>query len=193
MAVVGSGGFADALASKLGTAVQAFDSPLPTGLDGVVVVFDEPTETVFADVDEPLWHRLAHEPVRRTMSTLRSAWSALRASGGRIVVVLPTLGLPGSAHLVPYTTAVEGIRAMTKSAARQWSGHGVTANMVAVPLHLIAPSLDSLAAHLTAPAVENPATLLDDVAQTTTFLLRRDIDHLVGQTLVVDGGSVMLP
>jgi 3-oxoacyl-[acyl-carrier protein] reductase len=40
------------------------------------------------------------------------------------VLIVPTTGVPGSAGLVPYTTAVEGIRAMAESAARQWAGRG---------------------------------------------------------------------
>jgi 3-oxoacyl-[acyl-carrier protein] reductase len=113
--------------------------------------------------------------------------------GGRIVLVAATIGVAGAAQLVAYTTAIEGIRAMAKSAARQWADHGVGVNTVGVPLSLFAPELTDATAHLTAPAVADRDGLLGEVAGTVSFLLRRDIEHLIGQTIVVDGGSVMLP
>jgi 3-oxoacyl-[acyl-carrier protein] reductase len=49
------------------------------------------------------------------------------------------------------------------------------------------------ASHLTAAAFPDDGTLLHSIVETTKFLLRRDIDQVVGATIVVDGGSVMLP
>ena len=44
--------------------------------------------------------------------------SAFTGGRGRIVLVAPTVGFTGAAGLVPYTTAVEGVRSLAKSAAR---------------------------------------------------------------------------
>jgi len=82
---------------------------------------------------------------------------------------------------------------MTKSAARQWATDGIRVNLVGAPLQLFVPELAASAAHLTAAPVETDASLLDSVADTVTFLLRPNVDHLVGETIIVDGGSVMLP
>ena len=67
----------------------------------------------------------------------------------------------------------------------------MTVNLVAAPVSLFAPGLD--ASHLTAAAFSDGSTLIHSVVETTKFLLRRDIDHLVGVTIVAHGGSVMLP
>jgi 3-oxoacyl-[acyl-carrier protein] reductase len=99
--------------------------------------------------------------------------------------------MTGAAEGVGYTTAIEGIRAMAKSAARQWCSDGIVVNLIAAPVSLFAPGLD--ASHLTAAALPDDGTLIHSVVETTKFLLRRDIDHLVGATIVADGGSVMLP
>ena len=145
------------------------------------------------DVNSATWQRLVHEPLWRSIFAFQCAWTAMQDRGGRIVLIVPTVGVAGAAQLVPYATAVEGMRAMAKSAARQWSSRGVLVNMVAVPLALLAPRLTGLDAHLTAPAVDSTEALIESVVETTKFLLRVDIDHLVGQTISVDGGSVMLP
>jgi 3-oxoacyl-[acyl-carrier protein] reductase len=82
---------------------------------------------------------------------------------------------------------------MVKSAARQWASENIVVNMVAAPLALFAPGLASSASHLTAPAVDDDSQLFNSVIETVRFLLRRDVGYVVGETIVVDGGSVMLP
>ena len=192
--VVGSGDpISAAVAWSLDAEVVAPGGPFPPGSDGVVVVGAVPAQTSLSDVDSATWTRLVHDPLWRTVSTFQRAHAALRERGGRIVLIVPTVGVAGAANLVPYTTALEGMRAMAKSAARQWSAQGVLVNTVAVPLRLLAPSMTNADSHLTAPAVDNADGLIESVVETTRFLLRLDVDHLVGQTIAVDGGSVMLP
>ena len=82
---------------------------------------------------------------------------------------------------------------MAKSAARQWASEGIQSILIAVPMHLFVPALRTSASHLTAAAVQDDETLIESVVETTKFLLRRDLKHLVGETIIVDGGSVMLP
>ena len=65
----------------------------------------------------------------------------LAARGGHLVFVTPTIGITGVDGLVPYATAVEGIRALAKSAARQWGEAGVRVNCVAPPVEVVAPEL----------------------------------------------------
>jgi 3-oxoacyl-[acyl-carrier protein] reductase len=64
---------------------------------------------------------------------------------------------------------------------------------VAAPLQLFAPGSATSTAHLTASAVSEDSQLFGSVVETVKFLLRRDVGYLVGETIVVDGGSVMLP
>jgi len=164
-------------------------SELQLHLENVRVI-DDTLSTV--GIDAPDWPRLVDDLMWRAVVTLQLARTSMLEEGGRIVVLVPTVGLAGAPGLVAFTTAIEGIRAMTKSAARQWYSEGIVVNMVAAPLRLFAspPNADS---HLSAPASADDATLVESVIKTVNFLLRRDIDHVVGDTLIVDGGSVMLP
>lgn len=169
-----------ALTDGLGAVAAELDAPLAPPIDAVVVVVGPGSTTV--DAGETMW---------RALVALQHAHSALTQHAGRIVLVVPTIGIAGAAGEVGYTTAIEGIRAMAKSAARQWCSHGVTVNLVAAPVSLFAPGVD--ASHLTAPAFCDDHTLIHSLVETTKFLLRRDLDHLVGATIVADGGSVMVP
>jgi 3-oxoacyl-[acyl-carrier protein] reductase len=126
----------------------------------------------------------------QTLAALQTAHASM-TDGGRIVIVLPSIGIAGAAGLVDYTTALEGIRAMAKSAARQWATDGVGVNMLAVPVRLFRSEVDD--SHLTAAAVPADETLIHSIVETAGFLLRADVGHLTGETVIVDGGSVMAP
>ncbi|GAT10806.1 SDR family oxidoreductase [Mycolicibacterium novocastrense] len=186
------GALLNTLATTLDAVTVAPGGQLPTDVERVVIIADpcpRPVDVVAVGGDD--WHRLVDESMWRTLTALQHARAGLSA-GGRIVVVVPTIGIAGAAGLVAYTTAVEGIRAMVKSAARQWASHGIGANLIAVPLPMF--SGDATAAgHLTAAAVPDDSTLMHTVAESVKFLLRSDLDHLAGETIVADGGSVMLP
>lgn len=149
------------------------------------MALDEIGDTVVitaAGADETMW---------RALVALQAAWRSMRPRGGRIVLVVSTVGMAGATGAVPYTTAIEGIRAMAKSAARQWGSAAIGVNIIAAPARLFATHVD--ASHLTAAAVPDDARLIRSIVTTATFLLRPDIEHVTGETIVVDGGSVMLP
>lgn len=181
-----------AVASSLGSAVQQLDASLPDGLDGVVIVAGSGARpTPLTSLDEFEWRQLTGQPMRHTLTALQRSHASMSGRGGRIVLIVPTIGMSGAANLVPYTTAIEGIRAMAKSAARQWAP-GIVVNMIAVPASLFAPTL-SATSHLTTPAVRDDRGLIKTIVETTKFLLSIEITHLAGATIVADGGSVMSP
>ncbi len=127
-------------------------------------------------------------PLWETLVALQTAY---RSSAGRIVLILPTIGVAGAAGAVDYTTAIEGIRAMAKSAARQWASERIGVNIVAAPADLFTRDVDT--SHLSAAAVPDDGALIHSVVETAKFLLRDDLSHVTGETVIVDGGSVMLP
>ncbi len=194
-AVVGpAAGLSATLAETLGAVIVDTDDAQFPAVEGLIVVVGVDAESVLLTTQtSAAWDRTVNTGMWHILRALQRARAALLDAGGRIVVLTPTIGIPGAQGLVAYTTAVEGIRAMVKSAARQWASGGIVVNMVAAPLQLFAPGLAAAAAHLTAPAVEDGSQLFGSVVETVKFLLRRDMGYLAGETIVVDGGSVMLP
>lgn len=191
-----SGGVAGALADGLGAALGGHDTLSASDVDSVVIaVGTEPVPRLqdIASVSSVEWDNCVGEPMWDALVTLQLAHAALKSRGGRIVVVVPTVGIAGAVGLVPYTTAVEGIRAMAKSATRQWARDGVVVNLISAPIRVFAEGLAESDGHLTKAAVEDDPTLVRSVVETAKFLLRSDVHHLAGETIVVDGGSVMLP
>lgn len=80
-------GPADALTSSLadglGAVASELDAPLPPAVDGVVVVVGAgPTTTL--DAGEAMW---------RALVALQHAYAAMTQRGGRIVLVVPTIGM----------------------------------------------------------------------------------------------------
>jgi NAD(P)-dependent dehydrogenase (short-subunit alcohol dehydrogenase family) len=167
-------------------------------LDAVVHAFVDPAALAsqpLAETAEADWDRRCEAMLRAALHCCQAAGRELSARGGRVVLVTPTIALTGAAGLVPYATAVEGMRAMAKSAARQWGERGITVNCVAPPVELMAPARaaapDGLA--LTAPPLGREPDARADVAPVVALLAAEPAHFVTGATIPVDGGLVMAP
>lgn len=191
-----SDSFSWAIAASLKTVVHDVAEPNPPISDDAVIVLgaDPLLEPTHVSTLSPIeWRRFAEQPMRQALDALQRSYSSMRQEGGRIVLVLPSIGMTGGPHLVAFATALEGIRAMAKSAARQWARESLIVNMIAAPLHLFAPRLSGSAAHVTAAALQDDDKLIESIVETTRFLLQRGASAVIGETVVVDGGALMLP
>jgi 2-hydroxycyclohexanecarboxyl-CoA dehydrogenase len=183
---VGSRAEADQALAEVARALGPIDVVVHALVDPAALVASPLTET-----DERAWDARCEGTLRTALACAQASFLQLRDRGGRLVFVTPTVALTGAAGLVPYVTALEGIRALVKSAARQWGRHGITANCVAPPVALVAVEAED-------PGIEEPALgrLPDarrDVAPVVA-MLGGDPGHFVtGSTVTVDGGVVMAP
>jgi len=129
----------------------------------------------------------------RAVTSLQAAQAAFaRHDGGRIVLATATAGVSGAPGAVPFVAAAEGVRAMAKSAARQWGAAGIAVNCVSVPLELLAPDLAEQTTFLPPAAIPRDDPV-EDVAGAIEFLTGPGARGISGATLVVDGGAVMAP
>jgi 3-oxoacyl-[acyl-carrier protein] reductase len=199
--VATTGGFAsradaDAAVTQATAAHGALDLVVHAHVDHDALV-----DTPLARTDTATWARRCEVPLYEALWCSQAAYATFtnparepEARGGHLVFVTPTIGLTGVDGLVPYATAVEGIRALAKSAARQWGEAGVRVNCVAPPVEVVAPELG-----VTGPAMVGELSLgrapgvRADVAPVVA-LLTSDAAHFVtGATVVVDGGVLMVP
>lgn len=148
------------------------------------------TSAPLVELDGPGWEARCEAIILEALHVLQAGHRAFRARGGHIVVVVPNIGIAGCAELVPYVTAVEAVRALAKSAARQWGQLGVVIGTLVVPLGVLrseAPELVRLA-----PPAAGRAATLDEIANAVSFLASAG-PGATGTTMIVDGGSVMAP
>jgi len=183
----------------LGAAVSTVDGPITSPADAqaafaakahvdaavhALVDPDALVPTPFADTDEASWDRRCEALLRTALWCCQAAFTVLAERGGRIVLVTPTAGLTGAAGRAPYATAVEGMRSLAKSAARQWRVHGITVNCVAPPVESMIPGVGD---------AEGDGDVRADVAPVVAMLVADAAHFLTGTTIVVDGGVVMAP
>lgn len=114
---------------------------------------------------------------------------------GRIINICSLNGVNAHMYSAEYNIAKEGLRTLTRTAAREWAHHGITANV-------ICPSAASTAYEKfkeknpdNAAAIEHVVPMRRigdpewDIGPVATFLASDDSRYLTGNTLFVDGGG----
>jgi NAD(P)-dependent dehydrogenase (short-subunit alcohol dehydrogenase family) len=128
--------------------------------------------------------------------SMQAVFPHMRGQGwGRIVNMCSLNGVNAHMYTVPYNAAKEAVRALTRTAAREWARHGICCNAICP-----AAATDAYVAVMAAnPAMErevlrsNPMGRMGDpeadIAGVAVFLASEDARYLTGNTLFVDGGS----
>ncbi len=127
---------------------------------------------------------------------MQAAYPAMRAQGfGRIISMCSLNGVNAHIGTAEYNSAKEALRALTRTAAREWAPYGITANVICPGAKTAAskrvfaqnPELEAVA------DASNPMGRLGDpetdIAPVAVFLASDDSRYLTGNTLFVDGGS----
>ena len=118
------------------------------------------------------------------------------AGGGSIINFGSSFGLRCEPGYLAYAANKEAIRALTRTAAREWGKHKIRVNTV-LPAALTPKSRQYLeetgsydleASKVAFGYIGSP----EDVAPTMVFLASDDSHYVTGQTIGVDGGSTML-
>jgi 3-oxoacyl-[acyl-carrier protein] reductase len=148
----------------------------------VHVVTGDLGEVALSDTDAVAWEHRCHRPIADALAAARAAHARMAGRGGRIVFVTPSFGLTGAAGLVPLATAAEGVRSLAKSAARQWGADGITVSCVA--RRVAGPDV-------AVPTFGMPTDT--EVAGAIALLAAPESAGITGATLVVDGGTVLVP
>ncbi len=130
---------------------------------------------------------------------MQAVFPAMRDQGwGRIVTMGSNAALLGAAGYGPYAAAKEGIRALTRVAAREWGKHGIIVNCICpVSVAHRAPPADDAARRAVFEATFKDIPLgrdgdvEQDIAPVVSFLLSEGCRYMTGQTFMLDGGALM--
>ncbi len=169
-------------AQSWGTRDQPTGLPVPTPLES----FDD------AELD---W--TFDTGFRGTFWAMQAACPHMRERGGRIINFASGYGEIGNAGTVAYNITKEAVRALTRTAAREWARYAITANVVAPTARtdsadeIERANPDGMAAAIAAIPMGHLGDPLLDIAPAALFLATDDARYVTGQTLGVDGGSLL--
>ena len=134
-----------------------------------------------------------------TLWGMQAVFPHMRAAGyGRIVNVGSANGIRGAAGFAPYNASKEAIRALTRTAAREWAQHGIVTNCYcpAAAGHREAPPdgdlrADAWNAMYRNHPMQRDGDPEDDIAPVVLVLCSAAAQWLNGETLMLDGGGYM--
>lgn len=174
----------------LSTAVTEFGR-----LDVVVNNAGITCDTLMIRMDEKDWDKVLDINLKGAFLVSKSAARIMmKQRSGRIINISSVIGLIGNAGQTNYAASKAGLIGLTKSAARELAGRGITVNAVAPGF------IDTdMTREMPAAAKEEFLKTIamrrlgstDDIASATIFFASDDASYVTGQVLAVDGGMTM--
>jgi NAD(P)-dependent dehydrogenase (short-subunit alcohol dehydrogenase family) len=133
-----------------------------------------------------------------TLYHMQAAFPHLRERGGSVINFGTRQGIYGEPGDGIYGAGKEAIRALSRSAAREWGQFGIRVNVINPAA--MSPSAAKFFAenpvrgqqYMDAIALRRFGRSLEDIAPIAVFLASDDGQYLTGQTLNADGGQIML-
>ena len=130
------------------------------------------------------------------MWAMKEAFGPMRAQQwGRIINICSLNGVNAHMGSVHYNSTKEALRSLTRTAAREWAGFGITANIIcpgaktAAFRAFEAANPDMAAASEAAIPMGRIGDPEDDIAPVAFFLASEDSRYISGNTLYADGAS----
>jgi len=136
--------------------------------------------------------------VKGTLWGMQAVYPHMQQAGwGRIVNVASAAGITGMAGYGAYNASKEAIRALTRTAAREWGRDGVIVNCICPGAaskrgqEAAARNDDAHRQFMRDHPVGRQGDPEDDIAPVVLFLCSDACRYLTGQTLMVDGGAFL--
>lgn len=134
---------------------------------------------------------------RGSMWAMQAAFPYLRGRDGRVINFGSFYGVTGQAGTLAYNVTKEAIRALTRTAAREWATEGITVNAINpaartdAAANIERENPEAYAAATGAIPMRRLGDPYGDIGPAALFLAGPDSRYVTGQTLAVDGGLVM--
>ena len=127
---------------------------------------------------------------------MKACFPHMKAQGeGRVVSMASLNGVNAHMYTLHYNMAKEALRALTRTAAREWASRGITCNIVCPAAETESSSalrekMPELFARTDAMLpMQRMGDPEEDIAPVVLFLCSDDSRFVTGNTVFVDGGS----
>ncbi len=150
----------------------------------------------FMEIPVEEWDRVLAVNLRGLFLCARAVFPAMKAQGkGKIINVASSTFFKGVPHYIHYTTSKGGVVGFTRSLARELGDFGIRVNAIAPGFTLSGEnernqSEEAKQANIRSRMLKR-AQVPEDLVGTVVFLASDDSDFITGQTLAVDGGSIV--
>jgi NAD(P)-dependent dehydrogenase (short-subunit alcohol dehydrogenase family) len=164
------------------------------GLVNNAAIFTVLARKPFYEIDSAEWDRVMQVNTRGSFECAKAVVPAMRAQKyGKIVNVASGTLFKGSPGMMHYVASKGAVVAMTRVMARELGNDGICVNTIAPGF--TESEMAGEHAKYSGPTIDSrcfkrPETP-EDLVGTLVFLCAAESDFVTGQTIVVDGGSVL--
>jgi NAD(P)-dependent dehydrogenase (short-subunit alcohol dehydrogenase family) len=148
----------------------------------------------FEDIPSEEWDRVMVVNTRGSFECARAVLPVMKEQGyGKIINIASGTVFKGSPMMLHYVSSKGAVVAMTRAMARETGPHGISVNCIAPGLtesENLGIRGGRAEATVNSRAFKRPQ-MPEDIVGALIFLSSPDSDFITGQTIVVDGGSVM--
>ncbi|MBV9996713.1 MAG: SDR family oxidoreductase [Caulobacteraceae bacterium] len=158
-----------------------------------------PAITPFEDFPEEEWEYTMRTGPLATLRAMQAVFPYMKERGGKIINFGSRRGQIGYAGTLAYNSAKEAIRALSRTAAREWGQYGVNVNVInpLVMSHSLETFRDQYAGQASDALKDVPMRRYGDperdAGPLAVFLASADSDYITGMTFMLDGGFFMTP
>ncbi len=129
-----------------------------------------------------------------TVHFMQAAFPQMRDKGGSIINFGSQVALHSDPKRATYSATKEAIRALSRTAARDWGTYKIRVNVIC-PMALTPAVQERVAPDVLADVVATTSLgyigMPDDIAPVAVFLAGDEAHYVTGQTINVDGGRWM--
>jgi NAD(P)-dependent dehydrogenase (short-subunit alcohol dehydrogenase family) len=150
------------------------------------------------DFPEDEWDWMFQTGVKATFLAMQGVFPYMKESGGRIINFGSRSGVLARGGAAAYNSNKEAIRALSRTAAREWGQYGITVNVINPVVasqtyqSAYAGKPEVLAAELEAAPMRRTGTP-EECARLALFIAGPDASYITGMTYAFDGGRTILP
>ena len=169
-------------------------------VNNAAIGYEKDTEAFhpIQDTTEEFFRKVMDVNLVGTFLFMKACFPHMKDRGGKIINMASAAGTEGVATLSPYASSKEGVRALTRVAAREWGQHKINVNVIA-PFAMSPGQEDFKRDHPDLFAnvlAETPLGFVgdckDDIAPVVVFLASEESRYLTGHTFMLDGGRFTL-